>query len=96
MDSMVDRVARLLDKQGIGRFGRSHGDLSHQITQSWRPSHRHKEAIGTPPKSTGEFDTFEKQKERERKDLKRRYPNAKLKWSDARKKWLIYGKGKKI
>ena len=96
MDSMVDRVARLLDKQGIGRFGSIHGNLVRQIHQSWRPSDQHKEAIGTPPKSTGEFDTFEKQKERERKDLKRRYPNAKLKWSDARKKWLIYGKGKKI
>ena len=40
-----------------------------------------------PAKTTGERDTYEKTKERERKDIKRSRPNASLKWDG--KHWRI-------
>ena len=45
-----------------------------------------------PAKTTGERDTYEKTKERERKDIKRSRPNASLKWDGQR--WKIRQKEK--
>jgi hypothetical protein len=45
--------------------------------------------IKRPAKITGERDTFEKERERERKDIKRAHPTAKLNYNATRKKWEI-------
>ena len=39
-----------------------------------------------PSKTTGEKDDYEKEKEKQRKDVKQRHPNVPLKWSN--KKWV--------
>ena len=40
-------------------------------------------------KTTGELDTFEKQKERQRKQAKDTHQNVSLKWDDGAKRWLV-------
>ena len=42
-----------------------------------------------PAKTTGELDTFEKQKERQRKQAKDTHKNVSLKWDDGAKRWLV-------
>ena len=40
-------------------------------------------------KNTGELDTFEKHKERQRKQAKDTHPSSSLKWDDGAKRWLV-------
>jgi len=40
-------------------------------------------------KTTGELDTFEKQKERQRKQAKDTHQNVSLKWDNGAKRWLV-------
>ncbi|SVD92166.1 uncharacterized protein METZ01_LOCUS445020, partial [marine metagenome] len=40
-------------------------------------------------KNTGELDTFEKQKERQRKQAKDTHQNVSLKWDNGAKRWLV-------
>ena len=40
-------------------------------------------------KNTGELDTFEKHKERQRKQAKDTHKNLSLKWDDGAKRWLV-------
>ena len=40
-------------------------------------------------KTTGELDTFEKQKERQRKQAKDTHQNVSLKWDNGAKRWIV-------
>ena len=42
-----------------------------------------------PAKTTGELDTFEKHKERQRKQAKDTHQNVSLKWDNGAKRWLV-------
>ncbi len=42
-----------------------------------------------PAKSTGEYDTWTREKEKDRKDLKLKHPNTPLKFNASTKKWEV-------
>ncbi len=81
MTEMVSRVVRVIDE--ATRLGR----LSNHLGNAVPPGG--KRLRTTPSKSTGELETYEKQKERERKDIKRLRPTAKLKYDGSRRKWDV-------
>ena len=66
MTEMVSRVVRVIDEATrLGRLSNHLGNVVPPGAKRFRP---------TPSKSTGELETYEKQKERERKDIKRLPP----------------------
>ena len=88
MESIVEQVVRVLDEVGaLPNVGRHDRDEFNRTIRAYRT--RRKKTQHTPPKSTGELDTYNKVKERERKDVKRARPTAKLKYNNGRKKWEV-------
>jgi len=88
MESIVEQVVRVLDEVGaLPNVGRHDRDEFNRTIRAYR--NRRKQTQHTPPKSTGEFDTHVRVKERERKDIKRARPTAKLKYNNGRKKWEV-------
>ena len=82
MTDMVSQVVQVLDD---GNQFMSPSRVLHSRVKKLQPRRK-----PIPlSKTTGELDTFEKQKERERKDIKRLRPTAKLKYNDSRRKWDV-------
>ena len=86
MTEMVSQVVKAIDEATrLGRLSNHLGNVVPPGAKRFRP---------TPAKSTGELETYEKQKERERKDIKRLRPTAKLKYNDSRRKWDVKAQDK--
>ena len=88
MESIVEQVVRVLDEVGaLPNVGHHDRDEFNRTIRAYR--NRRKNTQHTSPKSTGKYDTDVRVKERERKDIKRAHPTAKLNYNATRKKWEI-------
>jgi hypothetical protein len=85
MGDMVERVVEALNRNPFIDHNRV---LRSSIRKRNLEKVRYRR-IKRPAKITGARDEFEKERERERKDIKRAHPTAKLNYNSARKKWEI-------
>ena len=82
MNEMVSQVVQVLDE------GNPFMSPTRVLHSRVKKLQRRRKPIPLS-KTTGELDTFEKQKERQRKQAKDTHQNASLKWDDGAKRWLV-------
>jgi len=82
MKDMVSQVVQVLDEGN--QYLSSNRILNSPVRKFQRTS-----TPTRPPRTTGELDTFEKHRERDRKRAKDQHQKASLKWDNATKRWLV-------
>ena len=82
MNDMVSQVVQVLDE------GNPFMSPTRVLHSRVKKLQRRRKPIPLS-KTTGELDTFEKQKERQRKQAKDTHQNVSLKWDDGAKRWLV-------
>ena len=82
MNDMVSQVVQVLDE------GNPFMSPSRVLHSRVKKLQRRRKPIPLA-KTTGELDTFEKHKERQRKQAKDTHKNVSLKWDDGAKRWLV-------
>ena len=79
---MVSQVVQVLDEGNQFMSPR-------RILKSPVKKFQRKRTPTRPPRTTGELDTFEKHKERDRKRAKDQHQKASLKWDNETNRWLV-------
>ena len=82
MNDMVSQVVQVLDE------GNPFMSPTRVLHSRVKKLQRRRKPIPLS-KNTGELDTFEKEKERQRKQAKDTHKNVSLKWDDGAKRWLV-------
>ena len=82
MNEMVSQVVQVLDE------GNPFMSPSRVLHSRVKKLQRRRKPIPLS-KTTGELDTFEKHKERQRKQAKDTHQNVSLKWDNGAKRWLV-------
>ena len=82
MNDMVSQVVQVLDE------GNPFMSPTRVLHSRVKKLQRRRKPIPLS-KNTGELDTFEKEKERQRKQAKDTHQNVSLKWDDGAKRWLV-------
>jgi hypothetical protein len=82
MNDMVSQVVQVLDEGNQFMSPR-------RILKSPVKKFQRKRTPTRPPRTTGELDTFEKHKERDRKRAKDQHQKASLKWDNETNRWLV-------